>query len=219
MVATLSMLVTFSEVGGGHSDNEDAYAVQKHPGGDCWVCALADGQGGQRGGKSAARLACDETIAKALLTPVVDLASPGIWIDILRRADSAVEANPGAGYTTLIGFVLFAQAMCGASNGDGVVAAVQRDCRWDELTSLQEKNPPVGSGSAAVVPFETGLTAPWTVAAMTDGVWKYVGWDRIAAALKETRGEAIVNRLLAQARLPRSSTLQDDFTIVVFRAV
>jgi hypothetical protein len=218
MAIFLPKLVTFSEVGGSHADNEDAYAVQEHPDGDCWVCALADGQGGQRGGKSAARLACDETIGKALLTPAADLARPGSWIEILRRADTAVKANPEAGYATLIGFALFAEVLCGASNGDSAVAVVQRDGRWDELTNLQEKNPPVGSGSAAVVPFWNALTAPWTVIAMTDGVWKYTGWDRIAAAVKEARGEELVNRLLGQARLPRSGQLQDDFTVVVFQA-
>jgi hypothetical protein len=218
MAGFVPKLVAFSEVGGGYADNEDAYAVQEHPSGDCWVCALADGQGGQRGGKSAARRACNETIENALRTRAADLARPGRWIDILRRADVAVKADPEAGYTTLIGFALFARALCGASHGDSAVAAVQREGRWDELTSLQEKNPPIGSGSAAVVPFGIALTAPWTVVAMTDGVWKYTGWDRIAAALKEARGEELVHRLLGQARLPRSGKLQDDFTVVVFQA-
>src|SRR5262245_2357422 len=108
MAVFVPKFVAFSEVGGGHADNEDAYAVQEHPGGDCWVCALADGQGGQRGGKSAARRACNETIENALQTPAAELARPGSWIDILRRADTAVKANPETGYTTLIGFALFA---------------------------------------------------------------------------------------------------------------
>jgi hypothetical protein len=35
-------VVTFSEVGG-HAVNEDAYAVERHPGDpDCWLCCLAD---------------------------------------------------------------------------------------------------------------------------------------------------------------------------------
>ena len=47
------------------------------------------------------------------------------------------------------------------------------------LTRHQFKDPPVGSGEASFVPFTARLASPWTVLALTDGVWKYAGWDHV----------------------------------------
>jgi serine/threonine protein phosphatase PrpC len=43
-------VITFSEAGG-HPVNEDAFAVERHPAdSECWLCFVADGQGGRAGG-------------------------------------------------------------------------------------------------------------------------------------------------------------------------
>jgi hypothetical protein len=50
---------------------------------------------------------------------------------------------------------------------------------------------------------------------MSDGVWKGVGRERVAERLRESRGQALLNALLADARLPWSGGLGDDFTAVI----
>ena len=57
-----------------------------------------------------------------------------------------------------------------------------------ELTSSQRKNPPVGSGGAIFVPFACRLIRPWQVLAMSDGVWKYAGWEAIRDVATREKG-------------------------------
>jgi hypothetical protein len=84
------------------------------------------------------------------------------------------------------------------------------------LTEHQQKNPPVGSGAAIFVPFAARLVRPWVVLAMSDGVWKYVGWNHVFKAASANRGPRIIETIRDMARLPGSGTLQDDFTLVAF---
>lgn len=182
--------------------NEDAFVVQPHS--DGWLVCVADGQGGRAGGAKAARLACN-TVAIGVSTR----------LNILGRADDVVAVDPDAGFTTLIGFVVFDNHITGSSCGDSAVLAVCGSGAIAELTAHQFKNPPVGSGEAVFVPFEMKLTRPWKILAMTDGVWKYVGWDRIRALARELGGEELIAALQNAARLPRSGQFQDDFTVVL----
>jgi hypothetical protein len=204
---------TVSERGGGHQENEDAFAIRAHPAdATLLICVVADGQGGQRGGGPAARLACETVVGQASKMPAHLLEEPASWLGILQAADKAVDAEPVCGFTTLIGFAVSNRRVCGAANGDSAVAIRYRSV-IDDLTKGQEKNPPIGSGFAAVVPFGAKLKAPWTILAMTDGVWRFGGWDSIAAA-KDKQGKELLDALLAGARLP-AGKLQDDFTLVV----
>ena len=57
----------------------------------------------------------------------------------------------------------------------------EKEKQVNELTANQIKNPPVGSAAAVFTPFAGRLERPWTVLAMSDGVWKYVGWERVRA--------------------------------------
>jgi len=200
---------------GGHLTNEDAFAIQPHPAdSDCYVCVIADGQGGQAGGAKAAQLACEICRGSALRATPTDLQSIGTWSEILRAADAAVADDKAAGYTTLVGLSVWNGFVCGASNGDSAAVFLSEGLSFD-LTSQQDKNPPIGSGVASIVPFAAQLNRPWTLLAMTDGVWKYVGWDQVLRVARETSSESIVPRLLEQAKLQRSGALQDDFTLVV----
>lgn len=207
---------TFSEPGG-HVVNEDAFAVRQHPSAPhCWLCTLADGQGGQPGGGRAARLACDTAMSFALRLPPHALAEPGAWDVVLRSADEAVRDDPQAGFTTLVGFCLVGGsvgALCGASSGDSALLALSEH-RAYALTQHQYKNPPVGSGAAVFVPFEAALSPPWTALAMSDGVWKYVGWEKLLETARAHRGQELLDALAALARLPGSGRFQDDFTAV-----
>src|SRR5436190_13407342 len=98
MVSVLS----FSEAGG-HPANEDAFVVERHPADqECWVCFLADGQGGRAGGARAAQVACRAGVAAALRQPRGRLTDPAARVELLRRADGAVAADVEAGLTTLV---------------------------------------------------------------------------------------------------------------------
>jgi hypothetical protein len=67
------------------------------------------------------------------------------------------------------------------------------------------------------VPFASSLIRPWTVLAMSDGVWKYSGWESVLNAASEGTGETIIQKLREKAVLQRTRSLQDDFTLVVFQ--
>lgn len=202
---------------GGHAENEDVIKVCRHPQqANVWLCALADGQGGRSGGARAADLACRTVIQAAVEYPYGVLTKGDTWIDILRLADLAVANDADAGLTTLVGFCLTKGILVGASNGDSAVLVLDtgQDCR--EITRGQHKNPPIGFGDAAVVPFTTRLAKPWTVVTMSDGVWKYVGWDRIREHAARLRGQALIESLQQAGRLTRTCAFQDDFTLGVF---
>src|SRR4051794_10771466 len=104
-----------SEVGS-HRLNEDAFWVQAHPlAPDCWLCFVADGQGGQAGGGPAARLACQAALGAALGCRPEGLIDPPTWSGILRQADAAVAADSVAGFTTLVGLCVYRDRVVGAS--------------------------------------------------------------------------------------------------------
>jgi serine/threonine protein phosphatase PrpC len=199
---------------GGHLHNEDAFRVQAHPlDPDCWLCFVADGQGGQAGGGPAAQLACQSALAAAVDCRPGVLTHPSTWPPILRQADAAVAAGPGAGFTTLVGLCVCRNVVVGASSGDSAALLIS-DGKPHHLTAAQHKNPPVGSGAAIAVPFATALKEPWRVLVMSDGVWKYVGWDRVIEIASRARGPAVIAELQQAARLPGSGRFQDDFTVV-----
>jgi serine/threonine protein phosphatase PrpC len=209
-------VLSFSEAGG-HPVNEDAFVVRPHPDDDrCLLVALADGQGGQAGGARAAELACRSAIDGAAGFPAASVAISAYWPTVLRLADQAVRADEQAGYTTLIGLAIRGNTVVGASSGDSMVMTVGTG-RTSELTRAQQQNPPVGSGGAFFVPFEAELIAPWLILVVSDGVWKYVGWDRLRDLALRNRGQALIDALQQAARLPGSGQFQDDFTVVVIQ--
>jgi serine/threonine protein phosphatase PrpC len=209
-------VLSFTEAGVDHADNEDAFLVRTHPAaGDSWLCFLAAGQGGQAGGGPAARLACEVALDQAVRRPPSRLADILEWDVILRQADHAVSADPQAGFTTLVGLSIVAGVIVGASSGDSAVLAVHGDGEAERLTARQHKNPPVGSGGALFAPFTSGLRRPWRVLVLSDGVWKYVGWDRLVEAAREHGGQALLDALQSRARLRVSGRFTDDFTAVL----
>jgi hypothetical protein len=137
---------------------------------------------------------------------------------VLLSTDAVVAKDSDAGFTTLIGLEVRGDLVSGASCGDSAVLAVTGSGELKELTEKQVKNPPVGSGEAVFVPFEAELVRPWRVLAMTDGVWKYVGWDRIHELAAKYGGEELLAALQNAARLPRTGQFQDDFTLVLIEA-
>jgi PPM family protein phosphatase len=209
-------VTSFSEAGG-HPLNEDAFVVLRHPSGsDDWLCFLADGQGGRAGGAEAARIACSTAAEAALHRSPRALARPTSWGPVLQEADRAVHRHLDAGFTTLLGFCITGGLLVGASCGDSAVWALSGSGPARDITKGQFKNPPVGSGAAMFVSFAAPLVGPWSVLSMSDGVWKYVGWERWVRAAAASRGEALVGTLQGLARLPGSGRFPDDFTLVLF---
>ena len=209
-------VVSHSEAGG-HARNEDAWVVQ--PLGDScvgYLCALADGQGGRAGGARAAEVACRTAVEIGATYPTGKLQSSATWQKVLRAADNAVNDDADAGFATLIVFCVTPEFVSGASSGDSAAVVFGPQHYHVILTAKQHKDPPVGSGGAEPIPFFAPLKMPWTLLAMSDGVWKYAGWENILNLDPTRRVEEIVAALLARARL-RGGGLQDDFTLVAFQ--
>jgi hypothetical protein len=210
-------VATHSEVGG-HAANEDAFVLRPHPDDPLsYLCAVADGQGGRPGGGPAALRACDTFLNVASQATLAELMALGVWDDILAYVDRAVANDPEAGFTTLVTFCIAGSHLTGASCGDSALVLAEPQQEPLILTSRQCKDPPVGSGGAVFIPFAIRLHAPWTVLAMTDGVWKYAGWDTVFQAARSSAGDEASRSLRQRAALPGTGALQDDFTLVVLQ--
>jgi hypothetical protein len=211
-------VVTHSEAGG-HPNNEDAFLVRPHPDDpQSYLCAIADGQGGQFGGGPAARLACDTVLKVASQATLPELMLLRVWDDILAFVDRTVADDAGTGFTTLVTFCVAGGHLAGASCGDSALVLAEAQQEPLVLTQRQSKDPPVGSGAAVFVPFAIKLHAPWAAVAMTDGVWKYAGWDAVLQAAAGAAGGDVIPSLRQRAALPGSGALQDDFTLVILSA-
>jgi PPM family protein phosphatase len=205
---------TCTEIGDGRK-NEDAFAVQPHPANPgCLLCAVADGQGGQPRGGPAARLACQVCLEAASRMPPDQLCRPAVWTDILGEVDRAVAADPRAGLTTLIGLCVTGEEVVGGSNGDSAAVLACAGRPTLTLTGRQAKDPPTGSGMATATAFHATFARPWTLLVMTDGVWKYAGWEKVRSCAEAGRGPAILDTLRGAVRL-RSGAYPDDFTLVI----
>src|SRR5262249_44124751 len=129
IIAPMYQLFTFSEAGG-HPVNEDAFEALPPPAApDCPLCAPAAGPRGQPGGRPPSRLACRAAVEAA--SQVSPSKFPGLaaWLAVLRAADAAVCADAEAGFTTLLGFCVTGEALCGASSGDSAVLLANGDGR------------------------------------------------------------------------------------------
>ncbi len=201
------------------TENQDAFDFRPHPlNASITLCALADGQGGRTGAAEAADLACRVCIETAARHSTLELCSPDAWIDILRRADQAVARDPYAGFTTLVGFCVTSERVYGGSCGDS--AAILSNGQGDSeiLTAEQPKNPPIGSGAARFGVFQAALLQPWVLLAVSDGVWKYSGWQPLLRVKHEQSGEYIVAKLLRCLKRPTGHHLQDDFTLLMVKS-
>ena len=102
---------------------------------------------------------------------------PDAWEAILRStAHVAVAADDEAGFTTLIAFSIHKDMLCGASTAILLFTPRSAGRPGVILTARQHKDPPVGCGAAGPVGFSAPAPVrPWTVLALSDGVWKYAG--------------------------------------------
>ncbi|HEU4389667.1 MAG TPA: hypothetical protein VFV34_17815 [Blastocatellia bacterium] len=73
----------------------------------------------------------------------------------------------------------------------------------------------MGSGCAIFKPFSAGLGGWWRILIMSDGVWKYVGWDRMVTVGRRLPGRDVADTLREEAVTRSGGTLADDLRIIV----
>jgi len=203
-----------SEAGDGHV-NEDVVLVRPHSGGaGVLLCSLADGQGGQAGGAEAARVAAEESLRAAASFPANELSQAAPWYAIVGAADEAVCEDDAAGFCTLVSLGISEREVWGASSGDSG-ALLLSGGRDFLLTEDQRKNPPVGSSAARPVAFSARLTPGWTLLILSDGAWKYVGWERVVRIASGHQGRELVAALRGAAWDANGGRLPDDFSVAL----
>jgi PPM family protein phosphatase len=210
------MIYTFTEAGDGHA-NEDAIAYRPHPAADNFaLCALADGQGGRPGGGMAAQTAVLLALDAACAVKPEALRSPIRWLDICNVADRGVAAEPDIGYCTLVALAAAGEWVVGASSGDSAAVLILEHSAVI-LTDRQHKNPPVGSGAARFEAFSARPGMGWRILVASDGVWKYVGWERMIAVGRSAQGNQIADALRREV-LQSHRLLPDDFSVIVIES-
>lgn len=204
---------TYSEPGHNH-ENQDAVLARHHPAdASCLICVLADGHGGQHGGKAAAQVAVQTVWEEAASKAVRQLCDKRIWCEIIAAADEAVEANEEAGFTTLIVLALIGGEVYGASVGDSKALLVMlQDHRV--ITGKQYKNPPVGSSAAWPVSFTDKMRDSDVLLLMSDGVWRYTDEDTISEIVRREREEKLAATLRELQTSQNRGVLPDDFSLI-----
>jgi hypothetical protein len=144
------------------------------------------------------------------------LLSPLGWLDACNVADRGVAAEPDAGYCTLVALTAAGEWIVGASSGDSAAALIFEHSAVI-LTDRQHKNPPVGSVAAKFEAFSARPGAGWRVLVVSDGVWKYVGWERMIAVGRSVQGNQIADALRREV-LQSHGLLPDDFSLIVIES-
>ena len=169
------------------------------------VAVVADGAGGTGGGARAAQTVIEVVQRQGWS------AQEGTWVEVLEQLDHSVSP----GQTTAVIVALGPAGLVGASVGDS-------EAWWwsgpseHPLTRGQRRKPLLGSGEAMPVGFTLEVRGPGTLVLGSDGLWKYVRWERVPEALLHPPKEA-VRRLLESVRYP-SGELPDDVSVIVVRA-
>lgn len=147
------------------SENEDAFLVAEL--GKQLLVVLADGQGGRPGGALAAR-----TAIQAVQDTYCASAGGLSWVALGAEVDRAVSGFKGAGFTTLLAFMIAGGRLCGISNGDSVLMVRNSPEGAKYLNENQPKNPPVGSGAAEFCEMNFSLDRESWLVCATDGMWR-----------------------------------------------
>lgn len=177
------------------------------------LIALADGAGGQAGGALAARIAVESALS--FLEQERDPFDFDALLTAISLADEAVEAHPDAGFSTLIVMACDETQAVGASVGDSVVLYIQGDGEV-ELSERQRKNPPLGSGGCLGTPFKANVSANEQILAISDGVYRFVGTERLAQTCRKSDDLEAMPHLLA-LQLRANGELPDDWSAVLVR--
>jgi len=204
---------THSEAGG-KIENEDFLLVKRHPENSVVIVALADGQGGRAHGAAAARAACEAVWEAASALASEELFKDGTWQRIIASVDRAAAVT--GGFTTLVALALDDSFAAGASCGDSKAYFHHRHEGYElaEWTTHQPKNPPIGSECANAEPFMCTAIGGGRLIVVSDGVWKYCGYEALKAACGVPL-EQVVEHLRSTAVARSGAALPDDFSLVV----
>lgn len=181
--------------------------------GDVLIAVVADGAGGLSGGAIAAELLI-EIVRGAVTASAFAPLRPESWVEMLRRADVAVDEEPHAGETTAVVVAISEHGLVGASAGDSGAWVVHPD-RVDDLTCRQHKRLRVGSGRARPVAFARPRREG-TLLVATDGLLSYASPTRITTVARQADLDQAARELTQLVRLP-SGGLQDDVSVVLVR--
>jgi PPM family protein phosphatase len=179
---------------------DDRAAAFSRTGGHLLV--LADGAGGTSGGTAAA----DAVVGHA---GTFNPTSSWDCVRLLERLDQELTT---VGQTTAILLALFETGVFGASVGDSAAWLV-RSGEVVDLTAGQVPKPLLGSGRARPIAFGPHDSGGRVVIG-SDGLFKYVSFDRIRSISCTSPLAAVPDDLIAAARLP-SGGLQDDIAVIV----
>jgi hypothetical protein len=216
-MAVVMIVKTHTEAGG-KEVNEDFVVAKRHPsGGERYVCALADGQGGRSNGALAARTACQTVWARAMEHPFDILLQPSTFSTLMYAADNAVCSTQG--YTTLVALAFDGDSVMGASCGDSKAYFARKQdgsaaVEITEWTARQQKNPPVGSGDAIFTTFSYTDIEDGRILILSDGVWKYCGFEAIKSAFEMPSFTDAASFLRAATLKRVGSGPPDDFSVI-----
>jgi PPM family protein phosphatase len=170
--------------------------------------ALADGAGGVSGAATAAQALLDSVGTG--FTPAFQAA------DLIATRDQRLASMNG-GQSTAIVLSLSAEGVVGASVGDSGVWII-RDDSIEDLTSLQNRKPLLGTGACVPVPFSAGRIRGGTLLVASDGLLKYAKRADIARVAQAANLDAAVTALVQLVTLG-SGKVPDDVSVVLCREV
>ncbi|MFO1483282.1 MAG: protein phosphatase 2C domain-containing protein [Verrucomicrobiaceae bacterium] len=208
-------VITHTEPGG-KAVNEDFILARRHPQDESvMICCIADGQGGRSNGAVASKAACELFFESVSAVSPMKLFEDRAILNLLNQVDGRVSAT--GGFTTLAVLVLDRDMAAGASAGDSKVYARDSAGQVIEVSSKQRKNPPVGSGDAIFEPFMAHAVGGSRVLMMTDGVWKYAGYESIQRALVAPDLNSVPELLRRDTLARGGSLLPDDFSLIAIQ--
>jgi len=179
----------------GGRPSQDCAAVIEIPQG--LRLALADGVGGQSGGREAAQRAVEEW-----------LASPHPPELALAETDSLLSRLPDCGLTTSIYLQLADDNVQGASLGDSRAWLLTSPGQALELTAWQRPKPYAGSGQAVPIRFSHDLPTTGCILVCSDGLWRPVGESRLLDIAARGGGDELLNAV---------SPPTDDISLILVR--
>ncbi len=184
--------------------SQDCAGVQEADDGSLRV-VLADGVGGQAGGREAARRAVEDWLTSEYDPPIQ-----------MAETDSLLSRVPAGGLTTAIYLRVNAEAVSGASVGDSQAWLQEANGSWTELTDLQRLRPFLGSGEAIPMPFSRVTPAQGRLLVCSDGLWRFVERQRmLELATKENAEEMLLAAALPNADSPVLKAHFDDLSFVL----
>ncbi|WNG37908.1 SpoIIE family protein phosphatase [Archangium violaceum] len=168
------------------------------------VAVVADGAGGTGRGAEAAQGVIDAVRRLGWSS------STQTWVELLGRLNHSLSPAQ----TTAVIVAVGPTALTGASVGDSEAWWFDGAAEY-ALTKEQRRKPLLGSGEAMPVGFFHEARGAGRLVLGSDGLWKYVRWERVLEALQNPPQEA-ARRLLESVRYP-SGVLPDDVAVVVCR--